>query len=504
MNALPLLTIATFTPLLGALVIGLMVREDPKDPAHSSNARAVALIASLATFIVTLAAYAQFDPNHSGFQLLEHHAWLPSLGVSYRLGVDGLSMTLILLSAFMTPLAILATWHAIKNRVKTCMILFLVLETMMIGSFSALDLVLFYIFFEGVLIPMFLIIGIWGGERRIYAAMKFFLYTLLGSLLMLVAILVLYQYSHSMGYEEALHTALPSDVQKLLWLAFFASFAVKLPMWPVHTWLPDAHVEAPTAGSVLLAAVLLKMGGYGFLRFSIPLFPEASQFFAPFVMTLSIVAVIYTSLVALAQEDMKKLVAYSSVAHMGFVTLGLFTFNVYGLQGAIFQMISHGLISGALFLCVGVLYDRAHTRMITAFGGLARLMPIYAVFFAVFMFGSIGLPGTSGFVGEFLVLIGTFKVNGWLAFGAGLGLILGAAYMLWLYRRVMLGAPQLQTETSVFTDLSPVEWAALLPLAVTALFFGIYPKPILSMTEPVAQKIIMDMRAHAINTPKGY
>jgi NADH-quinone oxidoreductase subunit M len=407
------------------------------------------------------------------------------------MGVDGISVLFVLLSTFLTPLCILASWESIKVRVKEYMIAFLVLETLMVGMFCALDFLLFYVFFEGVLIPMFLIIGVWGGGRRVYAAFKFFLYTLLGSVLMLLAVLAMYFVAGTTDLPTLMHTPFPRSMQIWLWLALFASFAVKVPMWPVHTWLPDAHVEAPTAGSVILAGVLLKMGGYGFLRFSIPILPEASAYFTPLMYTLSVVAIIYTSLVALAQEDMKKLIAYSSIAHMGFVTIGMFTLKQQGVEGSVFQMLSHGIVSGALFLCVGVVYDRLHTREIARYGGLVQNMPRYAFVFMVMMLASVGLPGTSGFVGEFLILIGTFQDNTWVAFLATIGIILGAAYMLWLYRRVIFGKITREDVKSML-DLSPREVAIFAPLVLVVLWMGIYPSSFLNVISVSVEALIQN------------
>ena len=469
-----LLTGLIFLPLVGAAFI-LALRGD--DEATRNNARWAALLTTLVTFVLSLWAWKLFDSASANFQLVEEHAWLGS-GLVYKLGVDGMSMPFVLLTTFLMPFCIAASWETIQHRVKEYMIAFLVLETLMIGVFCALDLVLFYLFFEGGLIPMFLIIGIWGGKRRIYASFKFFLYTLLGSLLMLLAIMAMYGVAGTTDITVLLKTSFPASMQKWLWLAFFASFAVKMPMWPVHTWLPDAHVEAPTAGSVILAGILLKMGGYGFIRFSLPMFPDASQYFAPLVWTLSIIAVVYTSLVALVQEDMKKLIAYSSVAHMGFVTMGLFAMNPQGVQGAIFQMVSHGIVSAALFLCVGVVYDRIHTRDIAAYGGLVKRMPLYAVALMIFTMANVGLPGTSGFVGEFLTLIGTFNANSWVAFFATTGVILSAAYALYMYRRVIFGVlekPQLKD----IMDLSTREIAILAPLVLLTIYYGVHPGPIL-------------------------
>jgi NADH-quinone oxidoreductase subunit M len=410
------------------------------------------------------------------------------------MGVDGISMLFVILTTFLIPLCILASWEAVEKRVKEYMIAFLVLESLMIGVFCALDLVLFYLFFEGGLIPMFLIIGVWGGARRVYASFKFFLYTFLGSVLMLLAMMAMYWHAGTTDIPMLLQTKFPADMQWWLWLAFFASFAVKMPMWPVHTWLPDAHVEAPTAGSVILAGILLKMGGYGFLRFSLPMFPIASAELAPFVFTLSVIAIIYTSLVALAQEDIKKLIAYSSVAHMGFVTMGIFTFTQQGIDGAIFQMLSHGLISSALFLCVGVIYDRMHTREIAAYGGLVARMPLYAFCFMVFTMGNVGLPGTSGFVGEFLTLLSAFKVDTSVAFFATFGVILSAAYALYLYRRVIFGALE-KPALKALSDLSLREVAVLAPLVILTILFGIYPAPVLDVTAVSVKALVSGLEA---------
>ena len=430
----PILSTVTFLPLLGALLIAAL---RGGDEAADRNARFIALWTTLVTFALSLVLWRDFDPTTAQFQFVEQRAWLGV--IKFHMGVDGISLPFVLLTTLLMPLCILASWESITARVKEYMIAFLVLETLMLGVFTSLDLVLFYLFFEGGLIPMFLIIGIWGGPRRVYASFKFFLYTLAGSLLMLLAIMAIYWEAGTTDIPTLLTHGFPASMQTWLWFAFLASFAVKLPMWPVHTWLPDAHVEAPTAGSVILAGILLKMGGYGFLRFSIPMFPLASAEFAPLIFALSVIAIIYTSLVALAQEDVKKLIAYSSVAHMGFVTIGVFTFTMQGLQGGIFQMLSHGIVSGALFLCVGVIYDRMHTREISAYGGLADRMPLYAFCFMVFTLANVGLPGTSGFVGEFLSLLGAFRINTWVAFLATTGIILSAAYALWLYGRIIFG-----------------------------------------------------------------
>ncbi|MFC4173346.1 NADH-quinone oxidoreductase subunit M [Microvirga sp. GCM10011540] len=461
-------------PLVGAAFI-LLLRGDSE--AARSNARWAALATTAVTFLLSLVAWGRFDTASSSFQLVESHTWLAET-IRFKLGVDGFSMPLILLTTFLMPFCILASWESIEHRVKEYFVAFLVLETTMIGVFSALDLVLFYLFFEAGLIPMFLIIGIWGGKRRIYASFKFFLYTLLGSVLMLLAIMAMYWTAGTTDIPTLLAYDFPANLQTWLWLAFFASFAVKMPMWPVHTWLPDAHVEAPTAGSVILAGVLLKMGGYGFIRVSLPMFPEASVYFAPLVFALSVIAIIYTSLVALMQEDMKKLIAYSSVSHMGFVTMGLFSMNPQGIQGAMFTMISHGLVSGALFLCVGVIYDRMHTREIRAYGGLVNRMPLYAVVFLIFTMANVGLPGTSSFVGEFLSLMGAFRANTWVSFLATTGVILSAAYALWLYRRVVYGVldkPSLQG----ITDLNRREIITFAPLVLLVIYYGVHPGPIL-------------------------
>jgi len=467
----PLLSLLTWLPLVGCGVI-LCVRGDAATVA--SNARWTALWTSLIVFALSVVLWVRFDQSDPGFQFVESAAWLPQWNIAYKMGVDGISVLFVLLSTVLTPICILASWESITTRVREYMLAFLVLETMMVGMFCALDFVVFYMFFEGVLLPMYLIIGIWGGPRRVYAAIKFFLFTLAGSVLMLLALLAMWQVAGTTDIPTLLHTAFPASMQTWLFLAFLASFAVKVPMWPVHTWLPDAHVEAPTAGSVILAGVLLKMGAYGFLRFSVPMLPAASASLAPLMFTLSVVAVIYTSYVALAQQDMKKLIAYSSVAHMGLVTIGIFTFNVQGISGALFQMLSHGVVSGALFLCVGVVYDRMHTREISRYGGLADRMPVYAFVFMLFTLSSMGLPGTGGFVGEFLVLVGAFKVNFWLALLGSLGMILGTAYMLWLYRRVIFGALT-RADLRDILDLSPREVAVFAPLIILTLWMGVYP-----------------------------
>ena len=492
MSSWPILSLITFLPLVGALFC--LIVNGPKE-AVDRNCRSVALVTTLATFLVSLLLWIRFDPTKAGFQFEEKVAWVPALNIGYHAGIDGISLFFVLLSTLLTPICILASWESIKVRVKEYMIAFLVLETFMVGMFCALDLALFYIFFEGVLIPMFLIIGVWGGKRRVYAAFKFFLYTLLGSVLMLLAIIAVYGQVGTTDLPTVMEKLdLPFTWQCWLWLAFFASFAVKVPMWPVHTWLPDAHVEAPTAGSVILAGVLLKMGGYGFLRFSIPLFPEATQYFAPMVFALSIVAVIYTSLVALVQEDMKKLIAYSSVAHMGFVTIGAFVMNMQGVQGSIFQMLSHGIVSAALFLCVGVVYDRMHTREIAAYGGLVHRMPRYAFTFLFFTLASVGLPGLSGFVGEFLVLLGAFKANTWVAFLASTSLILGAAYALWLYRKIVFGE-LIKDSLKGILDMNGREIAIFLPLVLLTIWMGVYPNSFLDPMAPAVDKLIGDYQA---------
>ena len=492
MSSWPILSLVTFLPLAGALFC--LVVNGPKE-AVDRNCRSAALLTSLATFLVSLVLWVRFDATRAGFQFEEKLDWVPALSIGYHVGIDGISLFFVLLSTLLTPICILASWESVKVRVKEYMIAFLVLETFMVGMFCALDLALFYVFFEGVLIPMFLIIGVWGGKRRVYAAFKFFLYTLLGSVLMLLAIIAIYWQVGTTDLPTAMgKLELPFTWQCWLWLAFFASFAVKVPMWPVHTWLPDAHVEAPTAGSVILAGVLLKMGGYGFLRFSIPLFPEASEYFAPLVFGLSVVAVIYTSLVALVQEDMKKLIAYSSVAHMGFVTIGAFVMNMQSVQGSIFQMLSHGIVSAALFLCVGVVYDRMHTREIAAYGGLVHRMPRYAFTFMFFTLASVGLPGLSGFVGEFLVLVGTFKANTWVAFLATTGIILGAAYALWLYRKIVFGELSKDSLKAIL-DMNRREIAVFLPLVLITLWMGIYPSSFLDPMAPAVDKLIGDYQA---------
>ncbi|CAN5772144.1 NADH-quinone oxidoreductase subunit M [soil metagenome] len=492
MSSWPILSLVTFLPLVGALCC--LAVNGPKD-AVERNCKSLALITSGVTFVISLLLWVRFDVTKAGFQFEEKLDWVPALNIGYHVGIDGISLFFVLLSTLLTPICILSSWQAVHVRVKEYMVAFLVLETFMVGMFCALDLALFYIFFEGVLIPMFLIIGIWGGPRRVYAAFKFFLYTLLGSVLMLLAIIAIYWQTGTTDLLVVMEKLqLPFTWQCYLWLAFFASFAVKVPMWPVHTWLPDAHVEAPTAGSVILAGVLLKMGGYGFLRFSIPLLPEASQYFAPLVFGLSCVAVVYTSLVALVQEDMKKLIAYSSVAHMGLVTIGAFVLNMQGVQGSIFQMLSHGIVSAALFLCVGVVYDRMHTREIAAYGGLVHRMPRYAFTFLFFTLASVGLPGLSGFVGEFLVLLGAFKFNTWVAFFAATGLILGAAYALWLYRKIVFGELT-KDKLKTILDMNKREIAVFLPLVLLTLWMGIYPNSFLDPMAASVDKLVGDYNA---------
>ncbi|BDW95866.1 NADH-quinone oxidoreductase subunit M [Thalassospira tepidiphila] len=486
MSDWPILSIVTFLPLVGAALLLLINGEEAT---VARNSRWVALWTSGFTFLVSLMLWVNFDATTADFQFVEQADWMPGLNISYHMGVDGISVLFVLLATFLTPICILSAWEAIQKRVKEYMIAFLVLETMMVGMFSALDGLLFYLFFEGVLIPMFIIIGVWGGQRRVYAAFKLFLYTLLGSVLMLVALLAMYFEAGTTDIPTLMEYGFDYNMQLWLWLAFFASFAVKVPMWPVHTWLPDAHVEAPTAGSVILAGVLLKMGGYGFLRFSLPMMPLASETFAPLVFTLSIIAIIYTSLVALAQQDMKKLIAYSSVAHMGIVTIGAFTFNQHGIEGSIFQMLSHGVVSGALFLCVGVVYDRIHTREIDAYGGLVHRMPSYALIFMFFTMASVGLPGTGGFVGEILALLGAFEANTWVAFFAATGLILGAAYALYLYRRIIFGALTKENLKTIL-DLSPREWIIFAPLVIIVLWMGVYPVSFLDIMHVSVENLV--------------
>src|SRR5712672_2610777 len=484
MTTWPILSLVTFLPVFGALIVYIS-RGD--DEAARRNSRWIALWTTLVTFAVSLILVWRFDASQPDFQFVEKVSWLAS-GITYHMGVDGISLPFVILTTALMPFCIIASWKSVTQRVREYMMAFMLLETLMVGTFCALDLVLFYLFFEGGPIPMFLIIGVWGGPRRVYASFKFFLYTLLGSVLMLLAIMALYWDAGTTDIPTLLRPGFPLGLQKWPWLAFFASFAVKMPMWPVHTWLPDAHVEAPTAGSVILAAILLKMGGYGFLRFSLPMFPLASHDLAPLIFSLSVIAIIYTSLVALMQEDIKKLIAYSSVAHMGFVTMGIFAATIQGVGGGIFQMLSHGIISGALFLSVGVVYDRMHTRDITAYGGLVDRMPLYAAVFMVFPLANVGLPATSGFVGEFLTLIGTFKVSIPTAFLATFGVILSAAYALWLYRKVVFGV--LKPSLAGIKDLTFRECLTLFPLAALTILFGIYPKPVLDMSAASVQQLV--------------
>lgn len=487
MNEIPLLSLLTFLPLIGAGMILFLARGSEVDIAR--NSRWGAIWTSGVTFVVSIPLWFKFDQTSAKFQFVEKLEWMPQFGISYHMGVDGISLLFVMLTTLLTPICILASWDSIKDRVKEFMISFLILETFMIGMFCALDLFVFYIFFEAVLIPMFIIIGVWGGPRRVYAAFKLFLYTLLGSVLMLVAMMAMYFDAGTTDMVQLMDHSFPVSMQPWLWLAFFASFAVKVPMWPVHTWLPDAHVEAPTAGSVILAGVLLKFGGYGFLRFSLPMFPDATIQFATLIFTLSIIAVIYTSLVALAQTDMKKLIAYSSIAHMGFVTAGTFTLTTQGIEGAIYQMLSHGVVSAALFLIVGVVYDRIHSRKISDYGGLVYRMPAYSLVFMLFMLASVGLPGTGGFVGEILVLVGLFQVNPWLAAFAATGVILSAAYMLFLYRRIIFG--QLTKEKLMkIKDLNAREWAIFAPLIVLTLWMGIYPSSFLDFMHVSVDNLI--------------
>ena len=483
----PILSSLILLPTIGALFI-FFVRSSNS---QYQSSKYVALFITLANFILSLYLWIVFDKFIVDFQFVEEREWISGF-VNYKVGVDGISILFILLTTFITPICVITVNATIKNRLKDFLIAILILETFMIGVFCSLDLVVFYLFFEAGLIPMFLIIGIWGGERRVYSAFKFFLYTLLGSVLMLVAIISIYWITGTTDVIKLYELGIDAKYQNLLWLAFFSSFAVKTPMWPVHTWLPDAHVEAPTAGSVLLAAILLKMAGYGFIRFSLGLFPDASLYFVPLVYTLSLIAIIYTSLVALMQEDMKKLIAYSSVAHMGFVTLGIFTMTQQGIEGSIFQMISHGLVSAALFLCVGVVYDRLHTRLINRYGGLVSIMPKYAIVFMVFTLGALGLPGTSGFIGEFLVLMGAFKKNILVATIASLGVILGAAYMLWLYKRIIFGK-LINEDVKKMVDLKRFEIVTLWLLVLPIIFFGFYPEPLINSIEvSVANMIDMN------------
>ena len=481
---IPILSSLIFLPTIGAIFIFFSRSKNEK----YNSSKYVALFITIANFFLSIYLWLIFDQSTSDFQFVETREWIPGF-INYKVGVDGISILFIILTTFITPICVVSVNKTIKSRLKDFLISILLLETLMIGVFCSLDLVIFYLFFEGGLIPMFLIIGIWGGERRVYSAFKFFLFTLLGSVLMLVAIISIYWLTGTTDVEKLYEIGIDAKYQNLLWLAFFSSFAVKTPMWPVHTWLPDAHVEAPTAGSVILAAILLKMAGYGFIRFSIGLFPLGSEYFVPLVYILSLIAIIYTSLVALMQEDMKKLIAYSSVAHMGFVTLGIFTLTQQGLEGSIFQMVSHGLVSAALFLCVGVVYERMHTRLIKDYGGLVSIMPKYAIVFMIFALGSLSLPGTSGFIGEFLILMGAFKKNFLVATVASVGVILGAAYILWLYKRVIFGKIKNQEVTKML-DLNKHEILILWSLAVPIIFFGFYPEPLINTMEVSINNLI--------------
>ena len=481
----PILSAIIFIPLIGALFI-LVTKEEQK--AVVKNSKYVAIFSSLTNFFLSIFLWYSFDTSTSEFQFVEEKNWMEGF-INFQLGIDGISILFILLTTFITPICIFSGINSIRFKLKEFLIAILVMETFMLGVFCSLDLVIFYLFFEGGLIPMFLIIGIWGGPKRVYSAFKFFLFTLLGSVLMLIAIISIYWITGTTDVIKLLDIRIPQEYQYLLWLAFFSSFAVKLPMWPFHTWLPDAHVEAPTAGSVILAAILLKMAGYGFMRFSLGLFPVASDYFTPLIFTLSIIAIIYTSLVALMQDDMKKLIAYSSVAHMGFVTIGIFSLTKQGLEGSIIQMMSHGLISAALFLCVGVVYDRLHSRMISSYGGLVNIMPKYAFVFMIFTLAALGLPGTSGFVGEFLVLVGTFQINIFVAVLASLGVILAAAYMLWLYKRVIFGK-MASSEIKEMADLNKTEIYVFASLVFLTLFFGIYPKPLFNTIDISVNNLI--------------
>ena len=489
MSEIPILSILIFIPVIGIFFM-LLIRNN--DDQSSQNLKHTALWITFLNFIISLSLLFSFDLNNPDFQFVEKYAWIES-GISYHLGIDGVSILFVILTTMLVPICILASYESIKFSVKEYLISFLALETFMIGVFCSLDLVLFYLFFEGGLIPMFLIIGIWGGERRVYSTFKFFLYTLAGSVFMLLAIIYIFISTGTTDVETLLMYNFTTNEQLILWIAFFTSFMVKIPMWPFNTWLPDAHVEAPTAGSVILAGVLLKMAGYGFIRFSIGFFPDASEFFAPFIFSLSVIAIIVTSLIALVQEDMKKLIAYSSVAHMGFVTLGIFTFTVQGIEGGIIQMISHGIVSAALFLCVGVVYDRLHTREIARYGGLVSKMPFYSFSFMIFILASLGLPGTSGFVGEFLVLLSIFTVNTYFAIFATTGVVLAATYSLWLYRRIIFGA-LIKDDLSEMFDLTRREIIIFLPLIILTIFIGLYPKPIINIIEPSTEKIVNQIK----------
>jgi NADH-quinone oxidoreductase subunit M len=488
----PILSTLIFLPLISSFFILLS-----KDKTANNSSIYISLFSSIATFLLSLFLWHSLDFNTSEFQFIEEKSWINDF-IKFKLGVDGISILFIVLTTFITPICIISCANSIKIRVKEFLIAILILETFMIGVFCSLDLVIFYLFFEAGLIPMFLIIGVWGGPRRVYSAFKFFLFTLLGSVLMLVAIIVIFWLTGTTDITQIYEIKIPKEYQNILWLAFFSSFAVKMPMWPVHTWLPDAHVEAPTAGSVILAAILLKMAGYGFLRFSIPMFPIASEYFTPLIYTLSIVAIIYTSLVALMQEDMKKLIAYSSVAHMGYVTLGIFTLTKQGIEGSIYQMISHGLISAALFLCVGVVYDRLHSRMISSYGGLVNYIPKYSFLFLIFALAALGLPGTSGFLGEFLILTGTFQKNYLAAMLATFGVVLGAAYILWLTKRVIFGVTN-NSEIKKLNDINKSEIAMLISLAFLILFFGFYPLPLMETFNVSVNNLIYNYQTALIS-----
>ena len=494
----PILSLIIFVPLIGAFFI-LITKGSQKNV--EKNSKYVAIFTSVANFLISIFLWLSFDTSTSEFQFVEKRIWIKGF-INYQLGIDGISILFILLTTFIAPICIFSGINSIKFKIKEFFIAILLMETLMLGVFCSLDLVLFYLFFEGGLIPMFLIIGIWGGPKRVYSAFKFFLFTLLGSVLMLVAIISIYWIADTTDLIKLLEFRIPSEYQYLLWLAFFSSFAVKLPMWPVHTWLPDAHVEAPTAGSVILAAILLKMAGYGFIRFSLGMFPVASEYFTPLIFTLSVIAIIYTSLVALMQEDMKKLIAYSSVAHMGFVTIGIFSLTKQGLEGSIIQMLSHGLVSAALFLCVGVVYDRFHSRMISSYGGLVNNMPKYAFVFMVFSLAALGLPGTSGFIGEFLILVGVFQKNIAVAVLASLGIILAAAYMLWLYRRVIFGRVA-SAEIRQMSDLNKTEMYIFSCIVFLIIFFGIYPEPLFNTVDISINNLIAnyqnDLNIHLAN-----
>ena len=489
MSEIPILSILIFIPVVGIFFM-LLIRNN--DDQSSQNLKHTALWITFLNFIISLSLLFSFDLNNPDFQFVEKYAWIES-GISYHLGIDGVSILFVILTTMLVPICILASYESIKFSVKEYLISFLALETFMIGVFCSLDLVLFYLFFEGGLIPMFLIIGIWGGERRVYSTFKFFLYTLAGSVFMLLAIIYIFISTGTTDVETLLMYNFTTNEQLILWIAFFTSFMVKIPMWPFHTWLPDAHVEAPTAGSVILAGVLLKMAGYGFIRFSIGFFPDASEFFAPFIFSLSVIAIIVTSLIALVQEDMKKLIAYSSVAHMGFVTLGIFTFTVQGIEGGIIQMISHGIVSAALFLCGGVVYDRLHTREIARYGGLVSKMPFYSFSFMIFILASLGLPGTSGFVGEFLVLLSIFTINTYFAIFATTGVVLAATYSLWLYRRIIF-VDLIKDDLSEMFDLTRREIIIFVPLIILTIFIGLYPKPIINIIEPSTEKIVNQIK----------